>query len=616
VSVPFDRLYWLPVHPDVRAHYQKIKAEKDPQAKLALIRDALRFDQEGTDLELLDKQFATLADSGVADGLPRIRVSLLGSFNLAHTVPLIRMAALRRGLVAHVHVSPYGQYRQEILDASSELARFRPDAALLAIHANDLSEPQRCLDEWRHYWTRLKEQGAVVIHQTIVNPGDTLFGHFDSSVAATPYATINRVNACLREQAHQDDVLILDVDNLASLIGKKSWNDLPFWFAAKDAVPRRYAVLYGDHVARLLAALRGLSAKALVLDLDGTLWSGVVGDDGVEGIALGQGSPVGEAHLAFQRHVKQLKERGVLLAVCSKNDQETAERPFKEHSETVLRLEDFSVFVANWEHKPGNISSIAAQLNIGLDALVCVDDNPVERDLIRTMLPEVRVPELPDDPAYFSSVLIDAGYFEAVSFTAEDADRTAQYQAEAKRRSLAQRPSFDIDGYLKDLGMVMTASTVTEASVQRVTQLINKSNQFNLTARRYTETQVRQFMTSRDVLPYQFQLRDRFGDYGIIGVVIGRTTAPDEVAIDTWLMSCRVLGRQVEQEILNTLVRSFRHKGITRITGEYIPTAKNGLVRDHYSKLGFQPARDSGHWVLPVRAYREARTCISVQDLA
>ena len=339
-----------------------------------------------------------------------------------------------------------------------------------------------------------------------------------------------------------------------------------------------------------------------MLDLDNTVWGGVIGDDGMEGIRLAQGDATGEAHLSVQRLALALRERGVVLAVSSKNTGSVARRPFAEHPDMLLREQHIAVFQANWNDKATNIRAIASDLALGLESLVFLDDNPVERGLIRRELPEVAVPELDEDPASYARTLAAAGYFESVRFSDEDRVRAEMYQGNARRLGL-QKQTGDIDAYLRSLDMRILFGRFDRTTRARVSQLINKSNQFNLTTRRYTESEVGACEADPDAFGLHARLIDNFGDNGIICVVICRAAAPATWVIDTWLMSCRVLGRRVEQMVLREILLRARSRGIRTVAGIYRPTERNAMVRDHYAKLGFtqvgEDADGATHWTLP-----------------
>ena len=367
----------------------------------------------------------------------------------------------------------------------------------------------------------------------------------------------------------------------------------------------------------MLGALRGRSSKCLVLDLDNTLWGGVIGDDGLDGIVLGQGNAVGEAFVAFQSFAKRLSERGIILAVCSKNDPEIAASAFRLHPEMVLKLGDIAAFVANWQDKPANLRAIARTLNIGLDSLVFFDDNPAEREIVRQNIPEVAVPEVPAEVTGFARCLAEGGWFEAISFTHEDQQRTQQYLAN-RQREAALSSATNVDGFLASLEMRMIAAPFKSVDLPRITQLAGKTNQFNVTTRRYSQEQMAAFRDDRDAVTLSFRLTDKFGDSGLICVVIALPDRDnsDALRIDTWLMSCRVLGRQVEEEVINQLCLIARDRGYTKLIGEYVPTAKNGLVRELYRRVGFEQISPDGAtitlWSMAVPQDAPYRTFIDV----
>jgi FkbH-like protein len=346
----------------------------------------------------------------------------------------------------------------------------------------------------------------------------------------------------------------------------------------------------------------------------------VVGDDGVDGIVIGPGSADGEAYAAFQSYARSLNERGVILAVCSKNDAVNAEAAFAMRAEMVLKRDDIAVFVANWSDKAANLRSIAETLQIGVDSLVLFDDNPAERRLVREQLPQVGVPEVPLDPALYARCLADAGYFEATAFTPDDVARARQYADNARRRRL-EAGSSDLESFLRGLGMELVAAPFQSVDLPRVVQLINKTNQFNLRTRRLSEAEVRALMEDPDALCLQFRLTDCLGDNGLISVVVALPQDPDSYLIDTWLMSCRVLGRQVEEEVLNTIVERARARGRKVLIGEYLPTAKNRMVSDLLPRLGFEPAENghagpgSSRWQLNTVDFARRSTYITTRHL-
>ena len=538
-----------------------------------------------------------------ASGFLQIRLAILASSTVDHLLPAIRVAGARRMLLMDNYVAAYGQYRQELLDPTSSLHQFAPQFVLFSLTAREAiagvpitatSEEveetiARSIDELRVLWRKARDAfKATVIQQTYLDVTPPLFGSYDRLVPAVPARVIARMNDRLAEAVAAEGVLLLDIARASERDGINSWFDPARWLQGKLEIAPRAAPLYGELVARILAAQRGLSKKCLVLDLDNTLWGGVVGDDGLEGIILGEGSAVGEAHLALQHYVKQLKERGVILAVCSKNDPATAEAVFREHPEMILKQSDFAAFVANWDDKAENLKLIAAKLNIGIDSLVFVDDSPMERARIRQTLPMVAVLELPEDAADFVRCLADAGYFEAVTFTSEDAQRAGHYAANANRETLL-RSSETMDDFLRGLEMSVVFGPFTELDLSRMTQLINKTNQFNPTTRRYTSEEVASLAAAPESITLQFRLLDRLGDNGIVSAMILRPD-PDQsgaLQIDCWVMSCRVFGRQLEFEAMNIAVETARRRGVGAFRADYVPTTKNRVISELYPNLGF-----------------------------
>jgi FkbH-like protein len=530
-----------------------------------------------------------------------VRLAILGSCTLAHLHGAIRVAGLRRGIWIDTYENEFGQYLQELSDTSSELHEFKPTAVLFVFDAYhvcggltagmDDAAAAALLDEMkeriREAWRLAREAfRCPILQQTILPVHPNLLGNNEHRLSGSKAAFVARLNQELRALADAEGVDLIAVEARAAADGVTKWHDTALWHRSKQEIALTAAPFYGDIVGRLLAAKQGRSAKCLVLDLDNTVWGGVIGDDGLEGIVLGQGSPLGEAYTAFQDYARELSRRGIILAVCSKNDEANAVEPFEKHPEMVLKRGDIACFVANWSDKASNIRAIAKELNIGIDSLVFIDDNPFERNLIRQELPMVAVPEVSDDPTYYPTAIADAGYFEGVAVTEEDRERSGQYQGNLARDALKASVT-DLDSYLRGLEMQLIWRRFDKIGLQRVVQLINKSNQFNLTTKRYTEEEVLAVMGDPRAFGLQLRLIDRFGDNGVIAIIIGRLNDDNDLYIDTWLMSCRVLGRQVEPTTLNLIAAEARRLGAGRLIGEYIPTKKNGMVKEHYMKLGF-----------------------------
>ncbi len=589
-------LHWLPEAADFRARLSALRQAGDWGEAVRLAGSQLDF----TRTNALDAAIRQ-AFPAPGDGATRsMRLAVLGSSTLAHLHAGIRMAALRRGLWLDTYENEYGQYLQELLEPHSGLHAFAPEAVLFAFDAHhvtaglhagmDAAQADAVLDEavarieqcWRQAAAAYR---CVILQQAVLDVFPALMGGNEQRLPGSRSRMVARLNERLRVLADAASVDIVAVDGWARRTGDAAWHDPALWHRSKQEVAPTAAPLYGELVARIIAARQGRSSKCLVLDLDNTIWGGVIGDDGLDGIVLGQGSALGEGFTVVQEYARDLSRRGVILAVCSKNDEANALEAFEKHPEMVLRRADIASFKANWADKASNIRAIAQELNIGLDALVFLDDNPFERALVRQELPMVAVPEVPDDPALVPHILAAAGYFEAVAVTAEDRERTAQYQDNRARETLRASVT-DLDGYLRDLEMRLLWRRFDSVGLQRTVQLINKTNQFNLTTRRVTEEQVLAIMADANAFGLQLRLLDRFGDNGVIAIVIGRRRA-EELVIDTWLMSCRVLGRKVEQATLDLVAREARRLGCARLVGTYVPTAKNGMVRDHYARLGF-----------------------------
>jgi FkbH-like protein len=581
---------------------------------------------------LSDSQLAGLArtlgkirqkDEGRIAGLHPFKLGLISNATTKLVAPAIMASALRHGINLTLVEAEYNQVMQAATDPESKVIMAAPNAILLALDHNgyeDLRfgthgnpEGAAAYLEALRDGLRQSYKGALIF-QTVPCPPDQLFGSFDAKLEQTQRGRIDRFNRDLIGMVRGTSDAILDAAGLAQMVGGQSWFDMVQWYLAKLPFGQSCVPLYAEHCARLIGAMTGKSRKCLVLDLDNTLWGGIIGDDGMDGIVLGQGSAEGEAFLAIQQMALDLRDRGIMLAVSSKNEDRVAREVFQKHPEMLLREEHISVFQANWSDKASNLEAIARTLNIGIDALVFVDDNPAERRQVRQALPQVAVPELGADPALYPRHVMAGGYFEALVFLDEDRQRVEQYQANAKRASL-QSQARDLDAYLNSLEMVMTVSPFDKAGRSRITQLINKSNQFNLTARRYTEAEVEQLGDDPDTLTFQIRLADSFGDNGMISVIILRKT-DKQWSIDTWLMSCRVLGRGVERAALNEIVAHVGQAGGTHIAGLYRPTDRNEMVAEHYRKLGFalEETQSDGStcWSLSVNGYQPARIHMKV----
>ncbi|MGA3047832.1 MAG: HAD-IIIC family phosphatase [Terracidiphilus sp.] len=605
MSLLYTELQWLPQAP--QDFSERLKTTGHSVGPLGRELQLLAsYSLDLNQLTKLAKATSKARSSGKSlDPLVPFRLAILSNSTIDLMVPALVASALRRGIALEVIQPSYDQVAQEALTPDSKVNSSRPDAVLFALdyHAlplkislGDREASAANIEGVIGYLRSLRNgikanSNAVCIFQSFAPPAETLFGSLDRALPGSIRNLIDGINRELADLAlHSGDVL-LDVAGLAETVGLANWHDAKLWNLAKIPFSDELIPLYADHVARIVAALRGKSGKVLVLDLDNTVWGGIIGDDGIEGIRIAQGDATGEAHLALQRFALDLRQRGIVLAVSSKNNDEVARAPFEQHSEMLLRLDHIAVFQANWNDKATNIQAIAEELSLGLDSIVFLDDNPVERGLVRKLLPEVAVPELPENPSDYARVLAAGGYFEAVFLAPEDLKRASFYQENAKRASL-QKQSVGVDAYLASLDMTITFQPFEGKGRTRIVQLINKSNQYNLTTRRYTEPEILDVERDPEVFTLQVRLADIFGDNGMISVVICRPDGNESWEIDTWLMSCRVLGRKVEHMVLRKIVEHARAAGIQRLIGTYRPTERNKLVVDHYAKLGFTKVRE------------------------
>jgi FkbH-like protein len=563
---------------------------------------------------------AGFASEARKHGLARVRILMLSASTASHIADALIGTAIRFKFLLDTTIAEYEEPEPWLERNSAELKKNPPDFVLvasdgrmlkLAAPLGDEAAAAQVIEAAIGRISRIAEVAEAatrrpVILQTLAGDPDAIQFNMDLGLPGSPRYLTAEFNRRMVQDARRDSRLVLDVNALASLVGYSAWSAGRYWYAAKYPFATAMIPLYADNVMRILAAQMGRSRRVLVLDLDHTMWGGIVGDDGIEGLALGSGSPLGEAHSALQRMALSLKERGIILCVSSKNDETIALDAFRNHPEMILEEDDIVAFRVNWDDKAANIKAISDAIDLGLDTFVFLDDNPAERKRVRDALPSVAVPELPEDPSDWLPVFQAAGYFEQAGFSKEDQLRAGFYKANALRAAQLERIG-DHDDYLRSLGMTLSIAPFDSAGRKRIAQLISKSNQFNLTTRRYSEAEIAALQSRPDVLTIQARLEDIFGDNGMISAVICRQTGQCW-EVDTWIMSCRVLGRRVEETILQYLVDEARSRGITEITGRYIPTARNGLVRDHFSRLGFvQTGSQDGEttWQLAISSYGE-----------
>ncbi len=532
------------------------------------------------------------------------RIALLSSSTTALLATALRAAAFRDQIALAVYEGAYGAYRQEILDPGSGLYSFRPDFVVLLVNHRDLALPptggrataEAFARELYAAWATLRDRCSCHVLQVAFDiPTGGAWGYLEARDDGRRRA-VSAANQMLFDEALAG-VSVLDPSRIQLELGA-AYSDEKEWLSNRQYPSTAALPLFADHVLAQVRAVLGLTSKVLVCDLDNTLWGGVIGEDGLGGIKLGPPTALGEAYVELQRYLKELQQRGILLAICSKNNPADAELPLKQHDAMLLRLDDFVAVRTNWQDKATNLQEIAAELSLGLDSFVFLDDNPIERSWVRRRLPQVVVPECGDEPLTMLKALRRGLYFEVVDVTGEDLARHGSYKLNAQRQAVA-RAGGSLADFLAGLDMRAAHGPVDEATLVRVTQLINKTNQFNLTARRYTQEQVRARAASPEWWCRWFRLRDKFADHGLVGVLLVSTGSECWV-IDTFLLSCRVLGRQVEEFMCRVLVAAARRAGVAVVRGDYVPTAKNGLVADLYPRLGF--VADAGSFLLSLTA--------------
>jgi FkbH-like protein len=541
--------------------------------------------------------------------LLRHRLAILRSFTVEPILPLLRAVSFCDGIDLTIHLSDFNAHVQEILDPESALYRFSPDTAVLAVQTRDvapelwrdfadLSDSEvrgvsnRLISEFRS-WVRAfrsYSRAHLIIHN-LEEPYIPNRGILDGQVMVGQSAAIQQINGELRAlAAEHTGVYILDYDGLVARHGRAHWHDERKWLTVR--LPMAAQNL--NHLAKtwlgFLHPLTGRICKALVVDLDNTLWGGVIGEDGMDGIKLGPDYP-GAAFQDLQRALLDLHRRGILLAICSKNNPEDALEAIEKHSGMLLKPAHFAATRINWSDKPQNLRDIAKELNIGVDTLAFLDDNPVERQQVRSELPGVTVIDLPSDPFEFARIVRESPGFERLTLSQEDQQRGNLYQAQQEREQLQQSLTSKEDFY-RSLHQEAEIAPLTKSTRARIAQLINKTNQFTLTTRRYTEQQIVEMLSSPGWYCFSIRVRDRFGDNGRVGAAI--THCDGELyEIDTFLLSCRVIGRTVESAFLSFLLKHARDRGALRVQGWFLPTEKNAPAGDFYSKHGFSMAETS-----------------------
>ena len=526
------------------------------------------------------------------DDFAKYKIAVLGNCSTQHLATALKGYGYIEKYNFDIFDSDYNQIDSQIMDEMSELYSFLPDYVLIFMSSEKLYEDfcktdlnsrntfaDNIIQKLRMYYETVNQRLKTNILQlNFVELDDRIFGNYGNKIDNSFIYQIRKLNLLLMELSENiKNVFVIDLEWLQNTYGRKNLYDDKMYYIAKMPISTNLLPEAAKQIVDVIKSLKGRIKKCIILDLDNTLWGGVIGDDGLNKIQIGE-LGLGHAFSDFQMWLKELKNRGIILAICSKNNEDIAKEPFEKHPEMVLRLEDISMFVANWDDKATNIKHIQETINIGMDSIVFIDDNPFERNLVKSLIPDITVPDLPEDPSQYLSYLKELNLFETASYSENDKDRTKQYQAEVGRETMKSTYS-DFNDYLKSLEMVGTVHEFNEFEVPRISQLTQRSNQFNLRTIRYTEAEIENIINDKNYVTLSFSLKDKFGDYGLISGVIMKKQDDDTLFIDTWLMSCRVLKRGMEEFIINNVVNKAKEEGYSKIIGEYIKTPKNAMVK-------------------------------------
>jgi FkbH-like protein len=569
------------------------------------------------------KSFSQLKKNNKLDfsNLKKIKVAILGDSATQFLNEALRGTGYDSGFDLEIFEADFNQIERQIFDTNSELYDFQPEIVIVFHSSHKLLSEYNKLEQTENSSlasTRIdliknlfqavdSSLNAKMIYYNYSEIDDSIFGNFANKVESSFLFQIRKLNYELMLFAMENpNFHICDMQSIQNKIGKSTLFQPSIYVNSEmvlsiDALPE-----IAFKTLKIVEAFQANIKKCLILDLDNTLWGGVIGDDGVENIEIGN-LGIGKAFTEFQYWIKKLKNRGIILAVCSKNTESIAKEPFEKHPDMILKLEDIAVFVANWENKADNIRQIQSILNIGFDSMVFLDDNPFERNIVRENIPGITIPELPEDPAEYLEYLYPLNIFETISFSSADSERTKQYQDEAQR-VVVQKQYTNEDDFLKSLNMISVVEPFNDFNNPRVAQLSQRSNQFNLRTVRYTESDIKKLGDDDNYFTFTFTLNDKFGDNGMICVIILKKENQDTLFIDTWFMSCRVLKRGMENFVLNGIVNKAKEKGYHYLKGEYIATPKNEMVKNHYEKLDF--TSDKNYWLLATDKYEQKKTFI------
>lgn len=563
------------------------------------------------------------------ENLEKKHIAILGGSTTAEVKNILELFLLNNGIEPLFYESDYNKYYEDALFGNAELDAFKPDVIYVhTSHVNisnfpkvsDSEEDVKRLieDELRHFtsvWEHLDTYNCAIVQNNFDYTYDRSLGNMDGYDVHGKSYVVNELNRAFRKAARErKNLYINDIHYLSAYVGLQKWFDRSLWYQAKYAMSLEAIPELAFGLSKIINAIFGQTKKCLVLDLDNTCWGGVIGDDGLDGIQIGSETAIAEAYSTFQKYASELKERGITLAVCSKNDSANAKEGFT-HPDSVLKVEDFTAFKANWEPKHTNIVAIAQEINIGLDSLVFIDDNPVERDIVASQIPQVTVPDVGSEIVDFIDHIDKNGYFEPITLSLDDIQRNSYYEGNKKRAALES--SFaSYEDFLLSLKMQAEIEPFSSVYLERITQLTNKTNQFNLTTRRYTAAEIASIAQDSGYITLYGKLTDKYGDNGLISIVIGKVVEK-ELHIDLWLMSCRVLKRDMEYAMLDALVKASQNRGLLQIVGYYYKSAKNKMVSELYKDFGFTLQSQDGDdsiWKLEIDDYKNKNRFIEVNN--
>lgn len=533
--------------------------------------------------------------------LRTIKVALLGDTSTQFLSQALKGVGYDNSLNLEILEADFNQIEKQVYDLSSELYEFNPEIVILFRSSHKLlskynkikleehlSFASNELDTINNIYSNLTSNlNTRLIYYNYPEIDDSIFGSFGNKTESSFLFQLRKLNYELMSlSVKKPDLYLCDISSIQNQTGRATFFQPSLYINTEMVLSIDILPKVAYKTIDLIKALNGKFRKCIIIDLDDTTWGGIIGDDGIENIQIGS-LGIGKAFSEFQYWIKKLKDRGIIVAICSKNTESIAKEPFEKHPDMVLRMHDISIFQVNWENKVDNIRQIQSILNIGFDSMVFLDNSPFERNIVRENIPEICVPELPEDPANYLEYLYELNLFETISFSNEDKERTSHYQLETKRNKIFQKFT-DKDDFLKSLNMFSNIEPFNTFNTPRVAQLCQRSNQFNLRTIRYTETDITKISNSDNYITFSFTLEDRFGDNGLICILILQKEDKKSLFIDTWLMSCRVFKRGMEYFVLNTIVDFAKENNFTIIKGEYIPTNKNQIVEDHYINLGFK----------------------------